>query len=100
MVSASSTGVSNVREAKNVSLQVRNDECVREMHSFNKGPSPPFIYLGRHGRHSCDKIYQAFPPSVFAYCKQAIENLTVGRPGNETSFECSNAIEIHGGIFF
>ena len=48
VVSASSNGVSNVCEAKNVSLLVRNDECVREMRSFNKGPFPPSIYLGRH----------------------------------------------------
>ena len=59
---------------------------------------PSFVYLRRHWRHSCDKIYQAFP---LRFCiLQAIENLTVGRPGNEASFKCNNAIEIHGGIIF
>ena len=78
VVSAPSTGVSNVCEAKNVPLQIRNEECMREMHSFNGRPLPPSVYLGRHSRY---KIYQASP---LRFCiLQAIENWMVGRPGNE-----------------
>ena len=49
--------------------------------SFDRGPLPPSVYLGRHWRHSRDKWYQAFP---LRFCiLQAIKNWTVGRPGNE-----------------
>ena len=55
VVSAPSAGISEVRKAKNIPL--RNKERVHEMLS----PLPPLSYLGRHQRHSHDKIYQAFP---------------------------------------
>ena len=46
---------------------------------FQWGTLPPSVYLGRYWRHSCDKIYQAFP---LHFCLlQAIENWT--RPGNK-----------------
>ena len=50
VVSAPSTGVSNVCEAKNVLLLVQNEECVCEMHSFDRGPLPP-LCLPRY-RHN------------------------------------------------
>ena len=51
---------------------IKNKECVFKMHSFDGGPLPPSVYLGRHWRHSCDKMDQAFP---LCYCiLQAIEN--------------------------
>ena len=85
VVSAPSAGVSNIREAKNVLLQVRNDERMRKIHLFSGGPFPPSVYQGRHQRHSRDKIYQAFPLR-FAYCKQSKKKKwTVGRPGNEAT---------------
>ena len=40
VVSAPSTEVSNVCEAKNIPLLVRNEERVCEMRSFNGGPLP------------------------------------------------------------
>ena len=59
VVSAPSTGVSNVCEVKNVPLLVQNEERVREMHSFDRGPLPASVYLGRHRHHSRDKMDQA-----------------------------------------
>ena len=41
VVSAPNGGVSNVCKAKNVPLQVRNEEHVCEMHSLDGHPSPP-----------------------------------------------------------
>ena len=60
----------NICEAKNVPLQVWNEERMRRMRSFSRGSLPPSVYLGRHRCHSRDKIYQAFP-LCFAYCKQS-----------------------------
>ena len=34
--------------SENVPLQVRNEERVCEMRSFDGGPLPPSVYLGRH----------------------------------------------------
>ena len=52
-----------------------------QAHSFDGGPLPPSVYLGRHWRHSCDKMDQAFP---LCFCTlQAIKNWMVRRPGNE-----------------
>ena len=48
VVSAPNGGVSNVCKAKNVPLQVRNEEHVCEMHSLDGAPLPPSVYLGRH----------------------------------------------------
>ena len=48
VVSAPSAGVSNVCEAKNVPLLVQNEKHVRKMRSFDGGPLPPSVYLGRH----------------------------------------------------
>ena len=50
-------------------------------HCILPSPLSPSVYLGRHWRHSRDKIYQPFP-SIFAYCKRSKTGL-VGRPGNE-----------------
>ena len=41
VVSASSTGVSNISKVKNVPLLVQKEECVRKMSSFDQGPLPP-----------------------------------------------------------
>ena len=78
VVSAPSTGVSNVHEAKNVPLQVR-------MHAWNGfcqwGTTPPSVYPGRHWCQSHDKTYQAFP---LDFCTlQVIVDWMVGRPGNK-----------------
>ena len=52
-------------------------------HSFDGGPLPPSVYLGKHWCISRDKISQAF---LLHLCiLQAIKNLTVGRPGNEAN---------------
>ena len=48
VVSVPNTGVLNIREAKNVPLLVQDEERVREMRSFDQGPLPPSVYLGRH----------------------------------------------------
>ena len=48
VASAPSTGVSNVREAKNVLFPVQNEERVHEMRSFDRRPLPTSVYLGRH----------------------------------------------------
>ena len=48
-------------------------------------PSSVYLHVGRHWRHSCDKMDQAFP---LRFCiLQAIKNWTVGRPGNEATTE-------------
>ena len=84
-MSAPSAGVSNIRKAKNIPLLVQNEECVCEMHSFNQRPLPPFVYLGKHWRHSRDKLDQASP---LRFCiLQVIKNWMVGRPrARETIF--------------
>ena len=65
VVSATSTGITpdlNIREVKNIPLLFQNEECVCEMRSFDQGgPLPPSVYLGRHWRHSHEKMDQAFP---------------------------------------
>ena len=40
VVSAPSAGVLNVHKAKNVPLLVQNEDCVREMRFFDRGPLP------------------------------------------------------------
>ena len=47
VVSAPSAGVLNVHEAINVPLQVRNEERVHEMRSFDGDPPPPPLCLPR-----------------------------------------------------
>ena len=51
--------------------------------SFQSGTTPCFVYLGRHWRHSRDKMDQAFP--LHFYVLQVFKNWTVGRPGNKTA---------------
>ena len=41
VVSATSAGVSNVCEAKNVPLLVQNEKRLCKMRSFDRGPLPP-----------------------------------------------------------
>ena len=55
---------------QNSSAWGRNYKIRPLAHSFDGGPLPPSVHLGRHWRHSCDKWYSPFP-SVFAYCKQS-----------------------------
>ena len=48
------------------------------MCSFDRGLLHPSVDLGRHQRHSRDKMDQAFP---LRFCiLQAIKNWTLGRP--------------------
>ena len=69
----------------NSSTWGRNYKIRPQARSYNEGPLPSSVYLGRHWHHSCDKTYQAFP---FRFCiLQAIENWMVGRPGNEARSE-------------
>ena len=44
-------GVLSVREVKKLPLNVQEEECEREMHSFLQGPLPPSVYLGRQCKH-------------------------------------------------
>ena len=39
--------------------------------SIGTPPPPPSVYLGRHWRHSCKKMDQAFPSFYYVYCKQS-----------------------------
>ena len=48
---------------------------------FQLGIPPTYVYLGRHWRHSHDKMDQAFPLRLCI--PQVIKNWMVGRPGNE-----------------
>ena len=57
VVSAPSAEVLNVHKATNVPFLVQNEDCVREMRFFDRGPRLPSIYQGRHSCHSHDKIY-------------------------------------------
>ena len=74
---------------------LRQMECLRAHWSANRtgtvaiarlpGSSPtlPPVFLGRHWRHSHDKMDQAFP---LCFCiLQAIKNWTVGRTLNEAT---------------
>ena len=81
VVSAQSTGVLNVRGAKNFPLLIQNEECVCKMHSLDGGPLPPSVYLGRQNIIHVIKWTRP-SSSIFTYCK-AIKTWTVGRPGNE-----------------
>ena len=47
VLSVPSAGVSNIHQVKNTLLLVRNEECMREMHPFDRGPFPP-LSKGRH----------------------------------------------------
>ena len=81
VVSASSAGVSNVREAESVPLLLQNEEHVREMRPFDQGPLPPLsTYVDTDVIHMINDTRPS--PSDFAYCK----NWTVGRPGNEARY--------------
>ena len=65
---------------QNSNTSGRNYKISPQARSFDGGPLPPSVYLGRHSR---DNIYQAFP---LCFCiLQAIKNWTVGRPGNEAT---------------
>ena len=52
----------------NSSVWGTNHKISLQAHSFNGGPLPPSVYLGRHWHHLHDKIDQAFL-SLFTYCK-------------------------------
>ena len=61
----------------------QNGELVHKVRSFDWGPLPPSVYLGRRWRHSRDKKDQVFP---LCFCiLQAIKHWTVGRPENKSS---------------
>ena len=65
----------------NSSAWDRNYKKRPQARSFNWGRFPPSVYLGRHWRHSCDKMDQAFP---LHFCTlQVTRNRMVGRPGNK-----------------
>ena len=68
VVSAPSTGASNVLEAKNIPLLFQNEEHMCEVRSFDQGPLPPSVYLGRQNIIHVIKWTKP-SPSVFAYCK-------------------------------
>ena len=87
VVSAPSAGVSNVHKVKNV---VQNEECVREMRSFDQGPLPSSLST-KVDTHVIDMIKWTRPsPSIYA-----IINWTVGRSGNETtSLLYSNVLKV------
>ena len=55
---------------QNSSTWGRNYKIRPLARSFDGGPLPPSVYLGRHWHHSRDKWYQAFP-LYFAYCKRS-----------------------------
>ena len=82
VVSGSSAGVGNICEAQNVPLLVQKKNAyVRCILSI--GTPPSSVYLGRHWRHSCHTMDQAFP---IHFCTlQAIKNWMVGKPGNEAT---------------
>ena len=78
VVSAPSAGVSNIREAKkNIPLLVQNEERVcKKLHSFNQGPTPLSVYLGR--QNVIHMIKWTRPsPSVSAYCKRSKTGQTI-----------------------
>ena len=56
----------------NSSAWGRNYKIRPLAHSFDGGPLPPSVYLGRHCLHSCDKILSPRPsPYIFVCCKQS-----------------------------
>ena len=61
VVSASSAGVWNVREAKNMSLLVQNEECMCKMHLSIQGP------LNKHYKKK--KGFKLLFPTVYARVK-------------------------------
>ena len=71
VVSATSAGVSNIHDAKNVPLLVQNEERVHEMHSFDGGSPPPPLST-QADTDIIHVIKWTRPlPSVFAYCQQS-----------------------------
>ena len=62
---------------KNILLLFQNEECIHKMCSFDRGLLHPSVDLGRHQRHSHDKMDQAFPPFLHTASNQ---NWMLGRP--------------------
>ena len=71
MVSASSAGVLNVHEMRNVPLLVQNEERVQEIRSFDWGPLPP---LCLPSRHNVIHVIKWTRPSLCFCILQAIKN--------------------------